>query len=118
MNEGGLKALLKHSDLLAAVAVVVVAMMLVPLPSFLIDLFITINICAALMILITTMYVPQALDFSVFPSLLLITTLFRLGDQHLGHAARSCCTATPAASSTRSARSSSAATSSSASSCS
>jgi flagellar biosynthesis protein FlhA len=80
MNEGGLKALLKHSDLLAAVAVVVVvAMMLVPLPSFLIDLFITINICAALMILITTMYVPQALDFSVFPSLLLITTLFRLG---------------------------------------
>jgi flagellar biosynthesis protein FlhA len=80
VNEGGLKALLKHSDLLAAVAVVVVvAMMLVPLPSFLIDLFITINICAALMILITTMYVPQALDFSVFPSLLLITTLFRLG---------------------------------------
>ena len=49
------------------------------MPTPLIDLFITINICAALMILITTMYVPQALDFSVFPSLLLITTLFRLG---------------------------------------
>jgi flagellar biosynthesis protein FlhA len=80
MNESGLKALLKHSDLLAAVAVVVVvAMMLVPLPSILIDMFITVNICAALMILITTMYVPQALDFAVFPSLLLITTLFRLG---------------------------------------
>jgi flagellar biosynthesis protein FlhA len=80
VNDGGLKTLLKHSDLLAAVAVVVVvAMMLVPLPSILIDLFITINICAALMILITTMYVPQALDFAVFPSLLLITTLFRLG---------------------------------------
>ena len=80
MNEGGLKALLKHSDLLAAVAVVVVvAMMLVPLPSILIDMFITVNICGALMILITTMYVPQALDFAVFPSLLLITTLFRLG---------------------------------------
>src|SRR5436190_2179700 len=80
VNESGLKALLKHSDLLAAVAVVVVvAMMLVPLPSILIDMFITVNICAALMILITTMYVPQALDFSVFPSLLLITTLFRLG---------------------------------------
>jgi flagellar biosynthesis protein FlhA len=80
VNEGGLKALLKHSDLLAAVAVVVVvAMMLVPLPSILIDMFITVNICGALMILITTMYVPQALDFAVFPSLLLITTLFRLG---------------------------------------
>ena len=80
MSDGGLKTLLKHADLLGAVAVVVVvAMMLVPMPTPLIDLFITINICAALMILITTMYVPQALDFSVFPSLLLITTLFRLG---------------------------------------
>src|SRR6478736_3922432 len=77
---GGLKLLLRHNDLLAAVGVVVVvAMMLVPLPSILIDMFITVNICAALMILITTMYVPQALDFAVFPSLLLITTLFRLG---------------------------------------
>ena len=80
MSQGGLKNLLKHSDLLAAVAVlVVVAMMLVPLPTFLIDLFITVNICGAMMILITTMYVPRALDFAVFPSLLLITTLFRLG---------------------------------------
>src|SRR5689334_23299219 len=80
MNDGGLKTLLKHSDLLGAVAVVVVvAMMLVPLPTFLIDLFITVNICGALMILITTMYVPKALDFAAFPSLLLITTLFRLG---------------------------------------
>ena len=73
MSQGGLKNLLKHSDLLAAVAVlVVVAMMLVPLPTFLIDMFITVNICGAMMILITTMYVPRALDFAVFPSLLLI----------------------------------------------
>src|SRR5690348_10010035 len=53
-------------------------MMLVPLPTPLIDVFITVNISAALMILITTMYVPKALDFSAFPSLLLLTTLFRL----------------------------------------
>src|ERR1051325_9445157 len=77
---GGLKILLRHNDLLAAVGVVVVvAMMLVPLPSALIDIFITVNICGALMILITTMYVPRALDFAAFPSLLLLTTLFRLG---------------------------------------
>src|SRR2546429_3760580 len=77
---GGLKILLRHNDLLAAVGVVVVvAMMLVPLPSALIDVFITVNISAALMILITTMYVPKALDFAAFPSLLLLTTLFRLG---------------------------------------
>src|SRR6185437_11905807 len=77
---GGLKLLLRHNDLLAAVGVVVVvAMMLVPLPSALIDIFITVNISGALMILITTMYVPRALDFAAFPSLLLLTTLFRLG---------------------------------------
>jgi flagellar biosynthesis protein FlhA len=77
---GGLKLLLKHNDLLAAVGVVVVvAMMLVPLPTPLIDIFITVNISGALMILITTMYVPRALDFAAFPSLLLLTTLFRLG---------------------------------------
>src|SRR5438105_8653588 len=77
---GGLKILLRHNDLLAAVGVVVVvAMMLVPRPSELIDIFITVNISGALMILITTMYVPRALDFAAFPSLLLLTTLFRLG---------------------------------------
>ncbi|MDX6521593.1 MAG: flagellar biosynthesis protein FlhA, partial [Gaiellales bacterium] len=74
-----MKQELKHSDLLAAVAVVVVVvMMLVPLPAALLDLLITTNIGAALVILITTMYVPRALDFAAFPSLLLLTTLFRL----------------------------------------
>src|SRR5690348_15013656 len=76
---GGLKILLKHSDLLGAVAVVVVvAMMLVPIPSALLDMMITINIGGALVILITTLYVPRALDFAAFPSLLLLTTLYRL----------------------------------------
>jgi flagellar biosynthesis protein FlhA len=71
--------LLKHSDLLAAVAViVVVAMMVVPLPSQLLDLLIAVNITGALAILVTTMYVRRSLDFASFPSLLLLTTLFRL----------------------------------------
>ena len=75
-----MRQLLKHSDLLAAIAVVVVVvMMLVPLPAALLDLLITANIGAALVILITTMYVPRALDFAAFPSLLLLTTLLRLG---------------------------------------
>src|SRR5919205_4215745 len=69
----------KYSDLLAAGAVVlVVVMMVVPLPPFLLDLFITMNISVALAIVVTTLYLPRALDFSVFPSLLLLTTLFRL----------------------------------------
>jgi flagellar biosynthesis protein FlhA len=74
-----LKRASRHSDLLAAAAVVlVVAMMIIPLPPFLIDLLITLNISAALMIVVATLYVPRALDLSSFPSLLLLTTLFRL----------------------------------------
>ncbi len=69
----------RHADLVAAGAVVlVVVMMIVPLPAFLLDLAITLNISAALMIVVATLYVPRALDFSAFPSLLLLTTLFRL----------------------------------------
>src|SRR3989440_839038 len=74
-----LKKLAKHTDLLAAGAVVlVVVMMVIPLPTFLVDMFITLNICGALAILVSTMYLSRALDFSSFPSLLLLTTLFRL----------------------------------------
>ncbi|HEY7074458.1 MAG TPA: flagellar biosynthesis protein FlhA [Solirubrobacteraceae bacterium] len=74
-----LKRASRHSDLVAAGAVVlVVAMMVIPLPAFLLDLAITLNISAALMIVVATLYVPRALDFSSFPSLLLLTTLFRL----------------------------------------
>src|ERR671927_1790476 len=74
-----LAKLSKYSDLLAAGAVVlVVVMMVVPLPSVLLDLFITLNISVALSIVVATLYLPRALDFSAFPSLLLLTTLFRL----------------------------------------
>ena len=69
----------RYSDLIAAGAVVlVVVMMVIPLPPFLLDLFITLNISVALVIVMATLYVPRALDFSSFPSLLLLTTLFRL----------------------------------------
>src|SRR3954469_23493677 len=69
----------KYTDLLGAGAIVlVVVMMIVPLPPQLLDLFISLNISAALAILVATLYMPRALDFSSFPSLLLITTLFRL----------------------------------------
>jgi flagellar biosynthesis protein FlhA len=69
----------RHSDLVAAGGVVlIVAMLIIPLPPMLLDFFITLNIAAALMIVVATMYVPRALDFSSFPSVLLLTTLFRL----------------------------------------
>jgi flagellar biosynthesis protein FlhA len=58
--------------------VMIILMMVVPLPTFLIDLMIAANITAALLIVLVSMYVRKPLDFSVFPSLLLIATLFRL----------------------------------------
>jgi flagellar biosynthesis protein FlhA len=74
-----MRRLLRHTDLLAAVSVVlVVTMLVVPLPSELLSLLITLNIAAALTIVSATMYLGKALDFASFPSLLLLTTMFRL----------------------------------------
>src|SRR3712207_5205715 len=71
--------LAKHTDLLAAGGVVlIVVMLVVPLPPQLLDFFIALNIAAGLAILVATLYLPRALDFAAFPSLLLLTTLFRL----------------------------------------
>ncbi len=70
---------MKNSDVFIAVAVVaVVVMMLIPLPSQLLDILLTLNITFALVILLIGMFTQEPLEFSVFPSLLLITTLFRL----------------------------------------
>ncbi|WP_249009111.1 flagellar biosynthesis protein FlhA [Conexibacter sp. DBS9H8] len=75
----GFARVLAHTDLLAAVAVVtIVTMLVVPLPPTLLDLLITLNISGGLVIVVVTMYVNKALEFSVFPSLLLLTTMFRL----------------------------------------
>src|SRR3954454_16120198 len=77
--EATMGRLMKHTDLLAAGAVVLVVLMLIiPLPPMLVDLAISLNISIALAIVVTTLYLPTALDFSSFPSLLLLTTLFRL----------------------------------------
>src|SRR6201986_1576008 len=79
MNEQTIRRLLKHTDLVAAVAVVVVVtMLIIPLPSMLLDLFITINISAALAVVVATMSGKRPLEFSASPSLLLVTTMFRL----------------------------------------
>ncbi len=57
----------------------IVLLLVVPLPAVLLDLLIAVNITASLVILLTSMYVRRPLDFSVFPSLILVFTLFRLG---------------------------------------
>ena len=69
----------KYSDVLIAVAIVIiVVMMIIPLPTLLLDLLICLNITIALLVIMSVIYNKEALDLSIFPSLLLITTLFRL----------------------------------------
>ena len=71
--------MLKFGDIIAAIAVIaIVLLIIIPIPTLLMDLLLTINISLSLIILIISMYVKEPLQFSIFPSLLLITTLFRL----------------------------------------
>jgi flagellar biosynthesis protein FlhA len=74
-----LEKLSKNSDLAMALGLVgILLVMVIPLPRFIIDLMISCAIAMSLVLLLTSVYATKALDFSVFPSLLLITTLFRL----------------------------------------
>lgn len=69
----------KYSDVMIAVGIVtIVVMMIIPLPTLLLDLLLCMNITLALVVVMSAIYNVEALDLSVFPSLLLITTLFRL----------------------------------------
>jgi type III secretion protein V len=71
--------LARYSDLLLVAGVVaIVALMVLPLPLWLIDLLVAANIASGLMLLLLSLYIGSALEFSVFPSVLLMTTLFRL----------------------------------------
>lgn len=59
--------------------VIIVLSLLIPLNPFLLDMFFILNISLSLIILLITMHISESLEFSIFPSMLLITTLFRLG---------------------------------------
>jgi type III secretion protein V len=69
----------KYSDIvLALVVIAIVGMMIVPLPTLLLDVLLTVNISISVMILLISLYLPRALQLSSFPTLLLITTMYRL----------------------------------------
>jgi flagellar biosynthesis protein FlhA len=71
--------ILRHGDVFFALCVIsVVGIMIVPLPPFLLDLLLSFNIAFSLVLLLTAIYVTAPLDLSVFPSLMLVVTLFRL----------------------------------------
>lgn len=63
---------------LGAGVVVILLVMLVPLPTFLLDIMLSLNISLSILILLTAMFMTSPLEFSIFPSLLLVTTLMRL----------------------------------------
>src|SRR4051812_14969111 len=75
----GLLTALKSTDIQFALAVVaIIMMMVVPLPPFILDTLMSMSITMSLMILLISIYVKEPLEFSTFPTLLLLTTLFRL----------------------------------------
>ncbi|WP_449540024.1 flagellar biosynthesis protein FlhA [Ferdinandcohnia sp. Marseille-Q9671] len=71
---------MKARDLSVLLSVIlIVAMLIIPFPSWLLSILIIINISLALLVLLTSMNMQEPLQFSIFPSLLLLLTLFRLG---------------------------------------
>ncbi len=75
-----LQGLLRSKDIVMAFSLVIlVGMLLIPLPAFLIDLAVALSIAVSIGIVLMTMFIKQPMEFSVFPTVLLLVTLFRLG---------------------------------------
>ncbi|MCL2340931.1 MAG: flagellar biosynthesis protein FlhA [Proteobacteria bacterium] len=71
--------LLRRSDILASVGLIgILMLMIIPLPPLILDLCLSLNITIAILILIISLYTEKAVEFSIFPAILLMTTLFRL----------------------------------------
>ena len=69
----------KYGDLvLALMVVMVIGLLIVPLPTAIVDLLISVNLMVSTVMLMLSLYLPRALAFSTFPSMLLFTTLYRL----------------------------------------
>jgi flagellar biosynthesis protein FlhA len=71
--------LLQRTDIMASLGLIgILMLMIIPLPPMILDLCLSLNITIAILILIISLYTEKAVDFSIFPSILLVTTLFRL----------------------------------------
>ncbi|MCC7365613.1 MAG: flagellar biosynthesis protein FlhA [Dehalococcoidia bacterium] len=78
-GSSGLRRILGQSDVLMAAGImVIIGMLIIPLPAPLLDMLLTVNIATSVIIVLVSIYNEDAMKFSSFPSLLLITTLFRL----------------------------------------
>ncbi|NMC12030.1 MAG: flagellar biosynthesis protein FlhA [Chloroflexi bacterium] len=75
-----LKTILRSKDVVMALAlIVIIGMMIVPLPPLVVDMFVVLNLGLSIGVILLSMYIARPMDFSVFPSVLLLVTLFRLG---------------------------------------
>lgn len=80
MDLGKLAFLLKNNDVILAIGLVtIIAMMVLPIPPAILDFLLTINIAFSIIIMLVCLYTKEPLDYSTFPTILLIATLFRLG---------------------------------------
>ena len=78
-NKSILEAIAARSDILLALGVVgIIGVLIIPIPTGLLDFALAFNITFSLVVLLTTLYITRPLDLSVFPSMLLIVTLMRL----------------------------------------
>ncbi len=74
-----IERILNYSDMgITFMVILIVAMMVIPLPTIILDVFLALNITFAVIILLTTFYIHNALEIAAFPSILLVATLFRL----------------------------------------
>ena len=67
------------NNMVSIFVLTIIVLLIVPLPTWALDMMFIINLSLSLVVLLTTMYIKESLEFSIFPSLLLITTLFRIG---------------------------------------
>lgn len=73
------KSLLANTDVLVAVGIIsMLIMLIIPIPTFFLDSLIALNVAGSMVILLTVIYITQAIEFSVFPTIILFSAIFRI----------------------------------------
>ena len=79
MEQERLRFLTRNQDIALAVCVIgILVVLIIPIPTWLLDILLTVNISISVVVMLTTIYLQRSIEFAVFPSLLLLITLFRL----------------------------------------
>ena len=80
LNISSLKSLFKSRDIALAIGLIIlVGLMILPIPAFMLDVLVVLNLALSLGVILLTMYISSPMEFTVFPTFLLLVTLFRMG---------------------------------------